>query len=377
MLLVDTLSATNDYAVELALALAERVPLTVLTIATTALRDGPNMRVLPVFPRYGGTAPRWRKAWQALRGTLALTLALWRHRHGVVHVQFMRFPKIEWLVYYLLRPWLRCLVITVHNFLPHEARPWHQRMYRRWYRSAHRLHVLSAHIGQQLTTRMGIPATHIDVIPHGNYRRFVARHQPPAPLTTLGVPALAEPEQVVIGFFGLIRPYKGVLALARAFRRVASPQALLLVAGQVEASARDELDEVAKILAGDARYHLVPRFLAEHELAAVLERADIIAFPYTDISQSGALMLALTYGKAVVANDISGFREYLRDEETGLLCKTGEAEIFAATLTRLIDDGELRARLGTNARAAMETRYAWDTIAAAHIECYRRAAARA
>lgn len=375
VLLVDTLSATNDYAVELALALAAVVRLTVFTIETTSLRDGPAMKILPYFPRYGGGATRLAKSMAALRGTVALTRALWRHRRGVVHVQFMRFPRVEWFVYLLLRPWLACLVITVHNALPHERRPWHRAFYGSWYRRADRIHVLSANVGRQLTETMGISATRMDIIPHGDYRRFMARNQPAVELSMFGVPALFDPARVVVGFFGLIRPYKGLASLARAFAMVTSRRATLLVAGKIESSATAEMVEVAASLAGDDRYHLLPRFLDDHELAALLTRADILVFPYTDISQSGALMLALTYGKAVIANDIGGFREYLHEGETGLLCDTGDARVFAATLTRLIDDKELRERLSQNAQREMHSRFGWGTIASSLVNCYRHALA--
>lgn len=373
VLLVDTLSATNDYSVELALALAERVSLTVVTVETTELCAGPSLDVLPIFPRYGGGGARWRKVLGAVRGTLSLAHALWRHRDVTVHAQFMRFPLLELPLYLLLRPWLRSLVITVHNYLPHERRNWQSAFYLRWYRLANRLHVLSHHVGQQLTEHLNIPSDRIDVIPHGNYRRFKARHSGHADLVRLGVAALADPNAVVIGFFGLIRPYKGVPHLARAFARIESHDVVLVIAGKVEESARAGMAEVATLLTDDHRYHLVPRFLDESELAALLARADILVFPYTDISQSGALMLAMTYGKAVVTNNIAGFREYLQDGETGLLCDTTNATAFAAALERLITDPGYRLALGRRAGEEMETRFGWATIADAMIACYRRA----
>ena len=373
VLLVDTLSATNDYAVELALALAAKVRLTVFTTENTALRDGPDMKVLPYFPRYGGGATRLVKSLAALRGSYALACALWRHRRGVVHVQFMRFPWVEWFIYMLLRPWLACLVITAHNALPHERRAWHRAFYGSWYRLADRVHVLSANVGRQLIETMGVAARRMDVIPHGNYRRFMARNQATVDLAVFDVPALLDPSRIVVGFFGLIRPYKGTASLARAFSKLTSQQAMLLVAGKIESSAAAEMDEVARLLTDDGRYHLLPRFLDDGELAALLTRADIVVFPYIDISQSGALMLALTYGKAVIANDIAGFREYLQDGETGLLCNTADATAFAATLARLINDKDLRERLIQNAQRDMQSRFGWDSIAEALVDCYRKA----
>lgn len=371
VLLVDTLSATNDYGVELALALSMRVSLTVFTIETSPLSSVPGLTVISRFPRYGGGRSRLLKSISAVRGTLSLLDALWQHRRDVIHVQFMRFPRLELPLYWLLRPWLRCLIITVHNFLPHEAQAWHRRAYARWYGMANRVHVLSKHIGRQLTEEMAIPESRIDVIPHGNYGGFMRRNADACDIQGFGGNELLDPQTVVISFFGLIRPYKGVIQLARAFATLSTHNIYLIVAGKIEKSAEHEMAEVAQILSGNSRARIIARFLTEHELAALLTCSDIIVFPYTEISQSGALMLAMTYGKAVIANDIEGFREYIRNGDTGLLCDTQDPSVFARQLAHLVVNAAERKRLGESAKLEMDTAYNWDTIAKALVNCYR------
>ncbi|MBX9604820.1 MAG: glycosyltransferase family 4 protein [Gammaproteobacteria bacterium] len=370
VLLIDTLSATNDFGVELALALAQEVDLTVVTVAGTPLQSGPSMRVLPFLPRYGGGG-RVAKALAAIAGSVRLASTLWRHRHGVVHVQFMRFPRVEWFIYHMFRPWLRCLVITVHNTLPHERRAWHHAFYGRWYRLADRLHVLSENVGRQLVEQFGLPADRLDMVPHGNYRRFVTRNSRPTRMAELGLDVLDDPARFVVGFFGLIRPYKGVLDLARAFALLDDLEVDLVIAGKVEQSARVEMGEVDALLGGHPRFHLLPRFLSESELAALLRRANLVVFPYTDISQSGALMLALSHDKVVIANDIAGFREYIVDGESGVLCRTDDVAEFARTLRAVIQDGALRERIACSVRILMAGRYGWDTIARGLLNCYQ------
>jgi glycosyltransferase involved in cell wall biosynthesis len=62
------------------------------------------------------------------------------------------------------------------------------------------------------------------------------------------------------------------------------------------------------------------------------------------------LIDALAMGKAVVATDANGCRDYVDDQVTGLLVPPGDAEALAAAIARLDADPALRARLGEAAR---------------------------
>jgi hypothetical protein len=62
------------------------------------------------------------------------------------------------------------------------------------------------------------------------------------------------------------------------------------------------------------------------------------------------LIDALAMGKAVVATDANGCRDYVEDQVTGLLVPPGDAEALAAAIVRLDADPALRARLGRAAR---------------------------
>lgn len=67
---------------------------------------------------------------------------------------------------------------------------------------------------------------------------------------------------------------------------------------------------------------------------------------------SGPLVLldALALGKAVVASDVNGTRDYVRDEETALVVPPGDPDAMAHALVRLWNDPDLRSRLGSAAQ---------------------------
>jgi glycosyltransferase involved in cell wall biosynthesis len=59
---------------------------------------------------------------------------------------------------------------------------------------------------------------------------------------------------------------------------------------------------------------------------------------------------AMVRGKAIVATDTPGVRDYVQDGETGLVVPPGDGSALAAALRRLLDEPELRALIGRQAR---------------------------
>jgi phosphatidylinositol alpha-1,6-mannosyltransferase len=68
-------------------------------------------------------------------------------------------------------------------------------------------------------------------------------------------------------------------------------------------------------------------------------------------------------GIPVVAGRSGGIPEAVRDGETGLLVDAERADEVAEAVGRLLDDRELRGRLGAAGRRAVESYYNWDRVA--------------
>jgi glycosyltransferase involved in cell wall biosynthesis len=70
----------------------------------------------------------------------------------------------------------------------------------------------------------------------------------------------------------------------------------------------------------------------------------------------------------VEASRIGGLPYTVADGATGLLCEPGDAGDLARKLEMLLDDAELRRRLGRAGRRRFEEEYPWDVV----IERYYR-----
>jgi glycosyltransferase involved in cell wall biosynthesis len=123
---------------------------------------------------------------------------------------------------------------------------------------------------------------------------------------------------------GAIRPYKNIDAIIEAAARPELAGVTFVVAGGEggypdldpnDALARTRR-QVSKFGVG-SQFRLIPRFLSTFEMAELFEAADIVLLPYQHGYGSGQLLLAMTFGKAIVATKVGGADEYLATYRAG------------------------------------------------------------
>jgi glycosyltransferase involved in cell wall biosynthesis len=103
-------------------------------------------------------------------------------------------------------------------------------------------------------------------------------------------------------------------------------------------------------------------------LRAFFSAADVAIYPFDDtlINRTKCpvkLIDLLAAGVPVVAEAVGQLREYIQNNETGMLVSPGEEEEFARSVIELLDDADKRARLGACAAAKMARDYGWEKLA--------------
>jgi glycosyltransferase involved in cell wall biosynthesis len=136
----------------------------------------------------------------------------------------------------------------------------------------------------------------------------------------------------------------------------------------------DDLDWALTVVGdGPARREIEPlfgaraRFLGvvpEARLPAVYAAADIYVWPAVREAYGMALLEAQAAGVPAVAGAVGGVPDILRDGETGLLARDGDAEDFAAKLRRLLTDPARRTALGARAREVVLAEHSLTSAAA-------------
>jgi glycosyltransferase involved in cell wall biosynthesis len=273
----------------------------------------------------------------------------------VVHFQWL---DVQWLDRWLLPR--GPVVLTAHDLLPREPRPGQAAAQRRLYDAVDAVIVHSEYGRAALVDGLGLDPGRLHVVPHGAFTHLT--ELPPAPLPE---PLAKPPGRPVVLFFGLLRPYKGVETLLRAWDGIADAE--LWIVGRP----RMPLEPLRALAGPSVRF--VPKYVSDTELAACFRAADLVVLPYerTDrFDQSGVLATALAFGTPIVASDIGGFGEVAATGAARLV-PPGDASALGAALSEIIAAPDERARLAAAARAAAAGPYSWDAAAARTLAVYR------
>lgn len=194
------------------------------------------------------------------------------------------------------------VIWTAHNLQSHLQQ--HPTMERYFWRIFTPL--LSAYIS---LTEMGLesarrchPALRMKpgfVVPHGNIREAypgVDISGKQARLR-LGITDSAK----VVGFFGSVERYKGIMELVETFSTMEDPRAILFVAGKCYL-APPERWRIEKIAACDKRIVLHLGYIPDEDLAAYIRAADLLVMPFRAILNSGSAVLALSLDRPVLVS---------------------------------------------------------------------------
>jgi phosphatidylinositol alpha-mannosyltransferase len=165
-------------------------------------------------------------------------------------------------------------------------------------------------------------------------------------------------------------PQKRFPVAVRALGRLAEGREDLALVVAGDGGDRDALDLLpAPARARVAMLGTVPN----DDLPPYLAGADVFVAPALGQESFGiALVEAMAAGVPVVASDIPGYREVVRDGVDGLLVPPRDPGALAAAMARVLDDPELASTL---ARAGRERarEFSWDVVAPAIEARYRRA----
>ncbi len=230
-------------------------------------------------------------------------------------------------------------------------------------RSADVVVTLGAAMKRELVAR-GVTPARIGIVPNGAVERAL-------PTTTTGVP--------VIGYVGSVTTHEGLELLIAAcgrLRRDGMEFRLSLVGDDKGTGASDcasfqtLLDMVAS--EGLSDWTHAPGRVSPDAAREALDQLDIAVFPrhrsrVTDLVTPLKPIEAMMAGKAIVASDVGGFDALLRHGETALRFPAGDVDALTSSLRRLLEEGELRRKLGQNARAVAAQKYRWSSICADYV----------
>lgn len=219
----------------------------------------------------------------------------------------------------------------------------------------------------------GIPAEKVTVIPNAvDIESFDLGGQPDETLKQ----ALGLSSCTLIGFIGSFYAYEGLDLLLEAFQKILArlPDVrLLLVGGGPQEAA---LKAQAKQL-GIADKVVFTGRVPHQEVQRYYDLIDVLAYPrysmrLTDLVTPLKPLEAMAQGRLLVASDVGGHRELIRDGETGMLFRAGSADSLAETIMKLLAKREYWPELQRAGRTYVEEERNWARSVANYRKVYGR-----
>jgi len=217
------------------------------------------------------------------------------------------------------------VVSILDNIIPHERRPGDRLLSRYFTRSVDGFVAMSESVledlGQFDTTKPRV------FCPHPLYDNFGPKATREESLSFLGL----DPSKRYMLFFGLIRDYKGLDLILRAYAdsRFRKMDVRLIVAGEFY-SGSEKYFELEKELGLEGLVVWRSDFVPDSEVKYCFGAADIIVQPYKSATQSGVTQIAYHFEKPMLVTDVGGLAEIVPHGSVGYVVKPDVDDIADA-----------------------------------------------
>jgi glycosyltransferase involved in cell wall biosynthesis len=177
-------------------------------------------------------------------------------------------------------------------------------------------------------------------------------------------------ENRVILFLGRIHPKKGLDLLAKTFGKIARERddVCLLIAGPNKEGYQAHIEKMLQT-EGVLDKVVFTGMINGYEKMAVLNGADIFILPSYSEGFSIAVLEAMICGLPVIITRQCNFPE-VAEANAGIIIEP-DVDQLANSLTKLLNEPQLRKEMGENGKHLVMEKYTWDKIAEKMMELYQ------
>lgn len=246
------------------------------------------------------------------------------------------------------------VVSILDNIIPHEHRPGDRLLSRYFSRSVDGFVAMSESVLEDLN-RFDTVKPRV-FCRHPLYDNFGPKAFRDEALEFLGL----DPGQRYMLFFGLIRDYKGLDLLLKAYAdsRFRKMNVRLIVAGEFYSGSEKYL-EMEKQLGLEGMVVWKSDFVPDSEVRYCFGAADIVVQPYKSATQSGVTQIAYHFEKPMLVTDVGGLAEIVPDGRVGYVVRPDEHAIADALVDFFSNN---RQNEFTEGILAEKKQYAWSNM---------------
>jgi D-inositol-3-phosphate glycosyltransferase len=217
------------------------------------------------------------------------------------------------------------IIALIHNMIPHESRPGDAFFSRYFVKPVDGFLAMSESVIQEIE--------HFDhskpktLSPHPLFDNFGPRQTRENALQKLGF----DPDYRYVLFFGLVRKYKGLDLLLKAFSdaRLRKLNIKLLIAGEYYDDRKIYQNLIRELHLSD---HIIEidRFIQDTEVKYYFGAADLVVQPYKSATQSGVTQIAYHFNTPMVVTHVGGLPELCPDGKVGYVVSVDSKSIASA-----------------------------------------------
>lgn len=221
-------------------------------------------------------------------------------------------------------------------------------------------HAVSTAVADGFAERFDLPLARITVVPRGRDRSRLGEPSAARRRAVRATQGWAPNAEVVVAV-ARHEFVKGLGNLVEAAALLAPnrPHLVVAIAGR-EGQTTAEL----RALGGD-----VDLLGHRDDVADLLAAADLLVCPSLAEGHPGSIIEAMALGIAVVASDLPSIREVVGDDAAVLVSPTSSCKL-AAAIARVLDDDDLRSRLGAAGSVRFEERYTLEACHRSMVELF-------
>lgn len=324
------------------------------------------LRLLP--EKYDGSSSLVKKAVRAIEVLVNYIIVFFFilfKQPDVLHIQWLPLVDICSIEFYFLLLFKSIskvnIILTMHNIYPHRLPINKRQKYKkRFLKVASKIdgfmvHLLSAK--KEFTSEYGIPEEIVYVAYHGIFT--------PNEYT----PSTQKNERFTMVMYGYQNRYKGTDILLEALKLLpfdVLQQTETYILGKTENGLYEKYENDLD------RLHIkwINKYVSDDLLYNTIGKADLILLPYRKISQSGVLLLAISYLKPILTSDLPSFKETLEGYDSSMFFESENPFSLANKIGQYVE-GSFDVSQILKVLKALNVKYSWRSTAIATMEAYK------
>ncbi len=297
----------------------------------------PKLKYIYVF-KYNYIKNVFLKSLSYVISLIYIAILIIKYKPVLVHIQWFKIPKLDYLFWKVVKKIFRIKIIhTAHNVLPHNTGNTYHDIYRKIYKIlSDKIIVHSTNTQEELCGLFHIEKEKVTIIRHGllkmKYNEFEYKNQfRNSPLYEI------IQDKIVFTSLGEQSYYKGSDLIIKTWLKTPqlnqSDKCVLVMAGKFDKIDYKKIENHKNVFIKNQR-------ISNEEYMFWLKHTDAYLLPYRTISQSGALLTALSEHIPVITTNVGGISEPISIANIGWNIGDAKIEKLQKTLLNILHSPE-------------------------------------